>query len=533
MSPSAEQLIRDYLNQVSVAARTRLHSDDRRAFLARMRFSIERRCGAPGTADPVEVAHVLASLGDPQTLVENERARLQGARGGGVKITGDTLQSGPRLASPQGSPQRRRGAWLVSGTGLGSASASGPKPSNPVINNRPLTGEIKVVSRPITSRWKPGEALQPKQPKVKQPKQPKQPRQPRQPGQPRQARLLRVVRGDKAGRRGAAEGGLLEVRVADPGALENSVAEASAAEIRGAQARGADSSAPEGSVTARGPRGWPGSASRKGSDSATGSGTGAGPGVGARPGSGGAQGQGGGTGLNGVYGEPRARLRRPGDVPAPGPGGQLGAGGELGAGGPPKPRRPGDGDDPESSDLRGPDDGAASDLEWFPGMGPRTSATLLPADRRQESPDLAEQLAAAVAGFAKSMKVMWRGYPLEATVVALLVVAGLVYPFPIWLLGFLLWTGGILTALASKMWDTRDKVTGLAVPVVAAIVGTIVVLATGGEHNTARAYAHEIGVAGPLLLRAAVVLGAVYLAWRVRRGPRTPAVPPWNRQHRI
>jgi hypothetical protein len=29
------------------------------------------------------------------------------------------------------------------------------------------------------------------------------------------------------------------------------------------------------------------------------------------------------------------------------------------------------------------------------------------------------------------------------------------------------------------------------------------------------------------------VLGSIYLAWRVRRGPRSPNVPPWNRPHRI
>jgi predicted outer membrane lipoprotein len=166
-------------------------------------------------------------------------------------------------------------------------------------------------------------------------------------------------------------------------------------------------------------------------------------------------------------------------------------------------------------------------------MGPRVTKTG-PADGLEpQLPGIGSQLAAVVARFAISLTEMWRGYPLEGTVVALLLVAGLVYPFPIWLLGFLLWTAGILTALASKFWDATDKWTGLAVPVVVAVVGTVVALAGGGAHDTAGAYAHEIGAAGPPLLRAAIVLGAVYLAWRVRRGPRSSAVPPWNRPHRI
>ena len=138
MSPTAEQLIRDFLNRVSVAARARLNSDDRRAFLARMRFSIERHCGPPGTADPVVVADVLASLGDPEKIVDDEVARLKTASRKGTQAevsegreggSGDAPASrtgrlGPRLASPQGSQQRRRrtpSPWLVSGTGLSPA----------------------------------------------------------------------------------------------------------------------------------------------------------------------------------------------------------------------------------------------------------------------------------------------------------------------------------------------------------------------------------------------------------------------------
>jgi hypothetical protein len=128
---------------------------------------------------------------------------------------------------------------------------------------------------------------------------------------------------------------------------------------------------------------------------------------------------------------------------------------------------------------------------------------------------------------------MWRRQPLEGTAVVLLALAGLIFPFPIWVLGFLFWVIGILLVLPSRLWDTRDKWTGLATPVLVALVGTAIALAAGGEHQNVHPYLHEIATTGPPLLRAAVVLGAVYLAWRISRGPRSPAVPPWNRAHRV
>jgi len=74
MRPPAEQLIRDYLNRLSVAARTRLQSDDRRAFLARTREHIERQSGGRDTADPATVLRALNDLGEPEAVVEREHA---------------------------------------------------------------------------------------------------------------------------------------------------------------------------------------------------------------------------------------------------------------------------------------------------------------------------------------------------------------------------------------------------------------------------------------------------------------------------
>src|SRR5262249_56858551 len=107
MEPTAEQLIRDYLNRLSVAARTRLRSDDRRAFLARTREFIEHRVGSPATADPGQVQEVLSSLGEPVAAVADEYARLAAARS--KRAAARSGMSRPRR-SPAGGPPPDRAA---------------------------------------------------------------------------------------------------------------------------------------------------------------------------------------------------------------------------------------------------------------------------------------------------------------------------------------------------------------------------------------------------------------------------------------
>jgi hypothetical protein len=81
MSPPTEQLIRDYLNRLSVAARDRLGADDRRALVDRTRKLIERKADFAGRPTMLEVGKVLARLGDPAALVEQEWRRLAAVRG--------------------------------------------------------------------------------------------------------------------------------------------------------------------------------------------------------------------------------------------------------------------------------------------------------------------------------------------------------------------------------------------------------------------------------------------------------------------
>jgi hypothetical protein len=72
MNPPTEQLIRDYLNRLSVAARGKLGFSQRQSLLDRTRARIEAECGGTNGASAVEVRKALADLGDPIVLVELE-----------------------------------------------------------------------------------------------------------------------------------------------------------------------------------------------------------------------------------------------------------------------------------------------------------------------------------------------------------------------------------------------------------------------------------------------------------------------------
>ena len=110
--------------------------------------------------------------------------------------------------------------------------------------------------------------------------------------------------------------------------------------------------------------------------------------------------------------------------------------------------------------------------------------------------------------------------PLEAVAVIVLGIGGLLYPFPLWLIG------GVI-ALRSRRWDKRDKWLALLGPPAFAVLCMLLLGASGGGgffHALAHA-SHEFG----LLLRVGCVLCAGYLVWRLRRGPRRRKTPPWLR----
>jgi hypothetical protein len=71
----ADRLVLEYLSRVAQAGNRYLPKGARLAFVARTRARIERECG-DGLGDAERVQAVLASLGEPEALVRQERARL-------------------------------------------------------------------------------------------------------------------------------------------------------------------------------------------------------------------------------------------------------------------------------------------------------------------------------------------------------------------------------------------------------------------------------------------------------------------------
>jgi hypothetical protein len=135
-------------------------------------------------------------------------------------------------------------------------------------------------------------------------------------------------------------------------------------------------------------------------------------------------------------------------------------------------------------------------------------------------------------GLAEAVADAWRQHRLEVIAVALLAIAGLIFPAPIWLVGFVLWLVGSSFVLSSKLWTGTDK--WLSVPglVVLVIVGTAIAESLGGRRTDAAAYGDEAMRAAATLFKIALLLAAVYLAWRTQRGRRDSAVPPWVRHRR-
>jgi len=124
----------------------------------------------------------------------------------------------------------------------------------------------------------------------------------------------------------------------------------------------------------------------------------------------------------------------------------------------------------------------------------------------------------------RGLRSWYRRRPLEASAVVVLGIGGASYP-PLWLLGAAL-------ALASRLWDYRDKWVGLALPLLLTVIGTAFGVTRGGRLSVG-AGVHEGWVYAVVISRIAAVLGASYLAWRTLHGRRPPPVPPWNRPHKI
>ena len=120
MSSSTEQLIRDYLNRLSGAARGQLGAGDSRALVDRTREFIARKAELDSRPTAFEVGRVLSGLGDPARLVSRERERLATLRGEPL----EPVSRGHPVRVMRGEPGKVRGTswrWPVQ---LGSRTSS-------------------------------------------------------------------------------------------------------------------------------------------------------------------------------------------------------------------------------------------------------------------------------------------------------------------------------------------------------------------------------------------------------------------------
>jgi hypothetical protein len=410
MSPPTEQLIRDYLNRLSVAARGQLDPGDRRALVDRTREFIERKTGFAGRPTTLEVGRLLSGLGDPAGLVSQERQRLATLRGEAV----EPASRGPgRLARAlRGEHGKLRGGswhWPVQSGGRADLLLTLIDGGSPAAKPREFArAAADQEADPSTAAEAAGQPVP----------------SPALAGGPAPARPLwpALVTG-------AAADGTIEQDIAERDSDEHGVG-------RGTGQQDTDQPA-----------------------------------------------------LDQQTRDQQTQDQQTQDQPAL---------------------------DQQTLDHQSPGpDGPAS----APGPRPVGLAAMtwrLSTDKPRQ-PSRSGQLLANAGGWSRRHK-------LEAAAITLLGLGGAIFP-PVWL-------AGAAVALASRLWDYRDKWLATALPILLTVIGTAVGLAVGSRVSFGRGM-HEAWVFGVAFSRATAVLSACYLGWRAARGRRPPAVPPWDKPHRV
>jgi hypothetical protein len=185
---------------------------------------------------------------------------------------------------------------------------------------------------------------------------------------------------------------------------------------------------------------------------------------------------------------------------------------------PPPPALPPDALPPDAPPPDAPPPDAPASGPSFPGSAVPASA---------QDADQAGGLPAPVTPVPSppSVQTLARSHPLETAAILVLGVGGLIFP-PLWL------AGGLI-AVVSRIWDARDKWLALLGPLLFVLAALLAAGAlVGGRHGFFGEFLHAFDAYREYLIRAGAVLTAVYLAWRIRRGPRMRSLPPWQRPRR-
>jgi hypothetical protein len=454
---SAQQMIQDYLVRVSAAAQKVLPKGDRLLFVGRTRATIEAQVGPIASADADEVAAVLGALGDPEERAKQERERLYSARRRGAAAQPAKLWKPDKPSKPDRAARRD----------------TKPLPRT----RRPRGSGSRLIRR--YGPW---------------------------PGEPE------ASGGAPAG--GTPTGGTPTGK-AGRGPETGGPAPADAPLV---DSQDTGQQAPDG--PAGGGHGPDGQAD------------------------GGPAGGGQGTGGQALGGRDAGQQAAGGPVVVAGPDGQVPRGPQSRQPAPvqtkpaqPQPAWPVIGPGASRpSDGRGPADGSEPAQDGAPadadGSAQASTPTrLAAADDTQpssivpgmEPAEEDEPLGGKKLGRPEPLTEAWafvRRQPLESVALLLVGVGGLIYPFPLWLIG-------AVVSVRSRRWDKRDKWLAFTGPVLFTIAALIVMGITGpGNFFVAFGHAtHHFGV----LLRAGSLLCAGYLVWRLRRGPRRRRVPPWQR----
>jgi hypothetical protein len=413
---SAEQMIRDYLVQVSAAAQKVLPKGDRLLFVGRTRATIEAQVGPIASAEADEVAAVLTALGDPEELAKQERERLYSAR--------------------------RRGAAAQS-----------------------------------AKLWKPDKPSKPDRAARRDTKPPRV-RRARGSG----SRLIRKY-GSWPGEPEAADGAPADGTPAGQAGHDTATGAAATGDAAPGDPARADTPLTDGQDAGQQAGGGP-----------------AGRGQGSRePVSGGLDG---------------------GRRAAGGPGVVTGAWPVIGPG----TTRPADGNgsaQPGTSAEAGEPEQDSTTQAAGPAEAKGTPpASIVPG---MEPAEEEEPVGGSKLGRPEPLTEAWafvRKQPLESVSLLLLGVGGLIYPFPLWLIG-------AIVSVRSRRWDKRDKWLAFTGPVLFT-VAALIVMGITGQGNFFVAFGHATHHFG-LLLRVGCLLSAGYLVWRLSRGPRRRPVPPWQR----